>query len=91
MSKRKAETPTINFPIDKWSIGDVAYHVVNRSNYNLRKRYTNAYSTFHKCKIVLPKAMGAIVEFENGIRKFCEYQLLTREVPLTPELPETSQ
>jgi len=91
MRKCKEETPTINYPKVDWKIGETAYHVVNRSNYNLRKKYMNRHSTHHKCKIVLPKAMGAIVEFENGIRKFCEYQLLTREVPLTPELPETSQ
>jgi hypothetical protein len=82
MPKRNDKTPTINFPVIKWEVGDTCFHVINRNNFDPKKGTNHFKCSFVPGTIVLLKNKGAIVQFFNGIKKFCEFQLLTKEVPL---------
>lgn len=89
MSKRKEQTPTLNYPKIEWKVGDKAWHVINNSNWNARKEVDYFHVRHAPCTIVRIQDKGCRVRFENGIEKFCLFELLTKEV--SAEHPQTYQ
>ena len=81
MPKRKDETPTINFEPQEWKIGEKGWHIINRSNWNKRTGQNHFKASVVACVIIQLKTKGAMVQFDNGVKKFCEYQLLTKDPP----------